>query len=70
MAAYNNTGGILCDLTFTQVAAILTERGYPMTAKIAWHLERQALQKIASHPLIRCLAEELELPVSDVEKTH
>jgi hypothetical protein len=40
-----------------------------MTAKIAWHLERQALRKIANDPVIRQLAEEIGLHPAATEET-
>jgi hypothetical protein len=61
MAAHNKTGAVQCMLTHQEVAAILTERGYPTTAKVAWHLERQALRKLALDPIIRRLARDMGL---------
>ena len=61
MAAKNKTTGRQCQLTHADVAKILTERGYPVSAKIVWHLEHQALKKLASHPALRRLAAELGL---------
>jgi hypothetical protein len=59
--AKNTVGCVECVLTHQQVAEILTERGYPVTSKIVWHLERQAFRRIASDPLIREMAAELGL---------
>lgn len=63
MAAQNKTGRVACMLTHQEVAEVLSARGYPMTAKIAWHLERRALRKIGSDPVVQRLAEELGLRV-------
>jgi len=60
----NKTGQVDCVLTHQQIAEILTQQGYPTTAKIAWHLERQALNKIANDPLIQRFAEDLGLQVA------
>jgi len=59
MGARNNRGKFECQLSHAEVAEILTERGYPMTAKIAWHLEHQALAKLASDPELLQLAVDL-----------
>jgi hypothetical protein len=59
MAARNKVANVECLLTHKEIARLLTERGYPTTAKVAWHLERQAIRKIASEPLIQRLAEEM-----------
>jgi hypothetical protein len=48
--------------TFEEVAAIMTERGFPMSAGAAWHTERRALRKIAREPELRGLAREFGLP--------
>lgn len=53
--------------THKEVAEILTERGYPMTAKIAWHLEKQALRKLALEPTLRKLAEAFDIILEDEE---
>jgi hypothetical protein len=47
------------ELTFEEVAEIMTSRGYPMSAGAAWHTERRALRKIAQHPEIVKAAEEI-----------
>ncbi len=52
-------------LTHEEIAEILTKRGYPVTKRIVWHLEKQALRKIAEHSSIRAIAEELGILRSD-----
>jgi hypothetical protein len=63
MTAHNNGGRVDCQLTFQQVAAILTQQGYATTGKVAWHLERKALRKLAEDPIIQQIAEDLGLQV-------
>jgi hypothetical protein len=63
MTAHNNGGQVDCQLTFQQVAEILTRQGYATTGKVAWHLERRALKKLAEDPLIRQIAEDMGLLV-------
>lgn len=63
MAAQNKTGQVDCLLTHKQVAEILTEQGYPTTTKVAWHLERQALNKLANDPLIQQSAEDMGIQI-------
>lgn len=65
MSAHNKTGKIKCQLTHKEIAELLTARGHPMTAKVVWHLERQALRKLASNPSMRRLAKELGMANSD-----
>jgi hypothetical protein len=63
--ARNNTAALQCVLTHQEIAKILTEHGYPVTAKIVWHLERSALRKMALDPLLRQLAEDAGLLTGD-----
>lgn len=44
--------------TFEEVTEILTKRGIPMTSKVAWHLERAALNKLKRDPTLQRLATE------------
>lgn len=46
-------------MTLPEVARIMTERGYPMSAGAAWHAERRALRKISLDPIIREIADDL-----------
>ncbi len=48
-------------LTQAEVAKIMTDRGYPMSAGAVGHTERRALRKLAAHPAIVELAEGLGL---------
>lgn len=59
--AFNKTCQLECSLSFREVAQILTQRGYPTTAKVAWHLEKQALRKLALDPILHQIARELGL---------
>ena len=43
-------------LTQSQVAALMTERGYPMSRSRVDQIEQKALAKIALDPLIRKMA--------------
>jgi hypothetical protein len=63
MARQNQFAQVECALTHQQIADILNARGIPMTAKVAWHVEHQALRKLATDPEIQRLAEEIGLAV-------
>lgn len=54
-------------ITMPEIARIMTERGYPMSAGAVWHTERRALRKIATDPVIQAIAEELGIIVLDQE---
>ncbi len=46
-------------LSQREVAEIMTARGYPMTASAVGQTEKRALRKIAEHPLMQDLWEEI-----------
>lgn len=46
-------------LTHEEVAAIMTDRGFPMCRGRVWQIERAAFRKIAANAEVRELAEEL-----------
>lgn len=48
-----------CGLTHEEVAAIMTNRGFPMCRGRVWQIERSALKKIAADPVIRQMADDL-----------
>jgi len=65
MAAKNRNSNEELVLSHKEVAEILTSRGYPTTAKVAWHLEKSALRKLAENKEIRQWAVDAGLPVID-----
>jgi len=53
--------------TFEEVARIMTERGYPITQRAAWHAEHRAFQKLRSDPRVQELAQTLFREADAVE---
>jgi hypothetical protein len=48
-----------CALTHEEVAAIMTQRGYPMCRGRVWQIEKKALKKLAADPMFRDVASEM-----------
>lgn len=51
--------------TQSEVAEIMTERGYPMNRSMVYALEKRALRKMAKHPILAALARDLGIVAED-----
>lgn len=58
-----------CLRTHAEIAAIMTDRGYPMCRGRVWQIEQAALKKIAASSLIHEVAAEIGFIIPETAKT-